>query len=112
MTNQFREMFFWTSHIVAASYRLVHPCTEMESAKAAIPRGYRRKYILLQNIDTARCQKWAETVENIDFKKSSRKELLLRKFEDTNTPKQRDAKIVIMLHLSSRPPEIAVTQLK
>ena len=68
----------------------------MTAAKSAIPRGYCKEYIpgwseeseklyeefcedgheiadeLLHSIVAARREKWTETVENLDFKKSSR----------------------------------------
>lgn len=77
----------------------------INAAKKSIPRGYRKEYIpgwnerseelyreflesgdreianeLLHSLDAARQQKWSETVENLDFTKSSRKAwALLRK---------------------------------
>ena len=77
----------------------------ISTGKKHIPRGYRRQYIpgwtehseklyedfvatgeqeiaedLLQSLDAARRQKWIETTENLDFKRSSRKAWsLLRK---------------------------------
>ncbi|KAG5874268.1 hypothetical protein JTB14_001429 [Gonioctena quinquepunctata] len=84
----------------------------MTAAKAAIPRGYRNVNIpgwteeskrqyeefcddgrqeiaddLLHSIDTARHEKWTETVETQDFQKSSRQAWsLLRKFGSSNPP--------------------------
>ncbi|XP_072392313.1 uncharacterized protein [Diabrotica undecimpunctata] len=82
------------------------------SAKATIPRGYRKEYIpgwtepseklyeeycedgkqeiadeLLHSIDAARRGKWIQTVENLDFQKSSRRAWsLLRKLGSSNPP--------------------------
>ncbi|KAG5897199.1 hypothetical protein JTB14_022552 [Gonioctena quinquepunctata] len=84
----------------------------MTAAKAAIPRGYRKEFILgwteeseilyeefcedgrqeiadelLHSIDTARREKWTETVENLDLQKSSRQAWsLLRKLGSSNPP--------------------------
>lgn len=84
----------------------------ISAAKAAIPRGYRKEYIpgwsdeseklyerfcedgkreiadeLLHSIDAARREKWTETVENLDFQKSSRQAWsLLRKLGGSNPP--------------------------
>ncbi|XP_050515900.1 uncharacterized protein LOC126890764 [Diabrotica virgifera virgifera] len=91
----------------------------ISTAKKTIPRGYRKEYVpgwtetcedlytkflesgdreiadeLLHNIDTARRQKWIKTVENLDFKKSSRQAWsLLRKIGGANQLESRESKM-------------------
>lgn len=105
----------------------------ISTAKKHIPRGYRREYIpgwseesenlyqeflesgdndiadeLLESLDEARREKWINTVESLDFKKSSREAWsLLRKLGDgkstsRSTPKIHPNKIAAHIVTTSR----------